>query len=1125
MKFIADLHIHSLHSIATSRKLDLEHLHVAAQRKGIRVVATGDVTHPGWFEQVRERLVPAEPGLYRLNEDAARACDRKVPESCRSPVRFLLSTEISNVYKKEGRTRKNHNLVYLPDRDAAERFNRRLETIGNIHSDGRPILGLDARDLLEIVLETSDRAFLIPAHIWTPWFSVLGSKSGFDSLHDCFGDLTPHIFAVETGLSSDPQMNWRVSFLDGLTLVSNSDAHSPMKLGREANRFDTECTFDDIREALRSGDPRRFLGTFEFYPQEGKYHYDGHRKCAVRSDPEETRRRGGRCPRCGKPLTCGVLHRVEELADRPKGHRPEGAHPFVHLVPLESVLGEIFQVGTGSKKVATAYRRCLQSLGSEFSVLRRLPLEEIAAAGIPLLAEAIGRIRSGAVDVAPGYDGEFGTVRIFDEEERKRLSGQKTLFSVAPAPPDTGAPPDPPSETAQDPLPDPRPRPSASPDGPQLNARQQEAAQSEAPAVIVVAGPGTGKTLTLAHRIVHAIREQGTPSERIAAVTFTQKAAEEMRSRLQRMGIEGMRLPFVGTLHGLCIHLLEAVGGRAPVVLLEEREREKAVAEAVRIVRAAGHPVTGGPRRLLERISKVKIRTADPDFPLWEEERDEGFRRVFQRYRQLLCDWRRMDFDDLVMDTLRLLEGDAAFRDRCRRRFSLLLVDEYQDLDDAQYRLIRNLKADDARIFAIGDPDQSIYGFRGSSPVYFRRFSDDFEQAAAVRLLTNYRSADTLLEAAHQVLPASAPGRKRRVRSEIPGKGRIRLIEAGSGRSEAVAIGKIIESAVGGSGFHAVDFDRVEAVEDAPHRGFSDFAVLVRTTDQLQTIHEVLEKAGIPTQTASRKHALEHPAVAAILSLLRFVSGHATPIDLEPIAKTALPRKTSVKAQRRFLDWCLSANLVVYDGVANARRIPIPGMVASEQEKLVSFFAALSDLRGEVEGLPVREALALLLEKTGLRQRFAADAGAQRTLGRLMERSGGHGTDSASFLSSSALQTDVDWYDPAGERVALMTLHASKGLEFPVVFIAGFEKGWVPMEPGGKPCLDEPEERRLLFVAMTRAREELVLSWSRKRRMRGEWVSRQVSPFLEGVDSALVERVLPDRPAGRRRGRRQLSLF
>src|SRR5210317_2636728 len=261
MKFIADLHVHSKFSRATAKNLDLENLYIAAQLKGISVVGTGDFTYPQWFSEICEKLEPAEEGLFKLKDEIAKVCDEKVPDACRSLVRFILSTEISNIYKKNDKTRKNHNLVLVPDLAVAEKFSAKLDKIGNIKSDGRPILGLDARDLLEVLLETSDRAFLIPAHIWTPWFSVLGSKSGFDSMEECFDDLTSHIFAVETGLSSDPEMNWRVKSLDGLTLISNSDAHSPMKLGREANIFNTHLDYSHIKNALKTGDPKLFLGT------------------------------------------------------------------------------------------------------------------------------------------------------------------------------------------------------------------------------------------------------------------------------------------------------------------------------------------------------------------------------------------------------------------------------------------------------------------------------------------------------------------------------------------------------------------------------------------------------------------------------------------------------------------------------------------------------------------------------------------------------------------------------------------------------------------------------------------------------------------------------------------------
>jgi DNA helicase II / ATP-dependent DNA helicase PcrA len=267
MEFIADFHVHSRFSRATAKNLDLENLYIAAQLKGITVVGTGDFTHPGWFAEIREKLVPAESGLYKLKKDIAKHCDQQVPASCRGRVRFMLVSEISSIYKKNKKTRKNHNLVFIPNVKTVEKFNTRLDKIGNIHSDGRPILGLDAKNLLEILLDVSETSFLIPAHIWTPWFSLFGSKSGFDSIEECFEDLTPHIFAVETGLSSDPAMNWRISELDGLTLISNSDAHSPLKLGRESNLFDTHLSFSAIKNAMETGDPRRFLGTIEFYPE------------------------------------------------------------------------------------------------------------------------------------------------------------------------------------------------------------------------------------------------------------------------------------------------------------------------------------------------------------------------------------------------------------------------------------------------------------------------------------------------------------------------------------------------------------------------------------------------------------------------------------------------------------------------------------------------------------------------------------------------------------------------------------------------------------------------------------------------------------------------------------------
>ena len=421
MKFIADLHVHSRFSRATSKNLDLEHLYVSAQLKGITVVATGDITHPEWFKEISEILEPAEPGLYRLKKNIEKNCDEQVPLSCRSNVRFVLNAEISSIYKKMGKNRKNHNLVFLPDLAVAESFNRKLARIGNIISDGRPILGLDARNLLEILLETSDQAFLVPAHIWTPWFSLLGSKSGFDSIKECFDDISSYIFAVETGLSSNPAMNWRVSFLDGLTLMSNSDAHSPDKLGREANIFNTDLSYYDMKKALQYRDSRTFLGTYEFYPEEGKYYFDGHRNCSIRFSPEMTLSYGGKCPLCNKPLTIGVLNRVEELCDRKEGEKPQNTSPFYSIIPLKEILSEIYKVGSSSQKVMQHYQHSLHVLGSELAILGSITLSDIELAGIPMLKEAVKRMREGNIHIVQGYDGEFGKIQIFTEIEKKQF--------------------------------------------------------------------------------------------------------------------------------------------------------------------------------------------------------------------------------------------------------------------------------------------------------------------------------------------------------------------------------------------------------------------------------------------------------------------------------------------------------------------------------------------------------------------------------------------------------------------------------------------------------------------------------------------------------------------------------
>ncbi len=426
---IVDLHLHSHYSRATSGDMDLPHIYSWGKLKGINVIGTGDFTHPGWLSEIQEQLEPAEPGLLRLKPKLAEKMEKEMPASYKNEeLRYLLSAEISTIYSRGDKVRKLHHLVLAPNLKTVSKINAKLNQIGNLEADGRPILGLDSRELLKIIKDASSQALLIPAHIWTPWFAMFGSKSGFDSVRDCFGDLADEIKAIETGLSSDPYMNWRVSDLDDLTLVSNSDAHSPRKLGREANLIDTGFNYEEILDAIKTGD-ERFAGTIEFYPQEGKYHYDGHRKCDVVFSPEETEKHQGICPKCGKPLVLGVDYRVHQLADHAADYEPRQHKKVEYIIPLPEIIAEVEGVkGTQTKTVQTRYKKILADLGPEFEILRLTPIKEIREAGFPVIAEAIRRLRSGEIHTKPGYDGVYGQVTVFkNEQELNKFSGQQAL--------------------------------------------------------------------------------------------------------------------------------------------------------------------------------------------------------------------------------------------------------------------------------------------------------------------------------------------------------------------------------------------------------------------------------------------------------------------------------------------------------------------------------------------------------------------------------------------------------------------------------------------------------------------------------------------------------------------------
>ncbi len=430
MRIVADLHIHSKYARAVSRDMTLEKLDAWADDKGITVMGTGDFTHPAWIAEIQKKLEPAEPGLFKLRDEFKE----KTTKGTLAATRFMLTTEVASIYSRGGRGRRVHNLIFAPDVATVLKINKALSRVGNLKSDGRPIIGIDAEDLLKIVLDASPRAALVPAHAWTPWFAVFGSMSGFDSLEECFGDNAKHIFAIETGLSSDPPMNWRLSALDRVALISNSDAHSLQRIGREANVFGCELSYDGIIGAIKAGIPaknqkskikdqnfgspsinsgNKFLETIEFYPEAGRYHVDGHRACGVAWTPEETAKHDGVCTTCGGRVTRGTMGRIAALADRPEGYVDDSRVPFRRLVPLDDIIGAVLGFGHASKRVQAMYKKLICAFGSELAVVLTVAPHDVAAVAGDGVAEGVRRVREGKLSITPGYDGEYGKIQIF----------------------------------------------------------------------------------------------------------------------------------------------------------------------------------------------------------------------------------------------------------------------------------------------------------------------------------------------------------------------------------------------------------------------------------------------------------------------------------------------------------------------------------------------------------------------------------------------------------------------------------------------------------------------------------------------------------------------------------------
>jgi ATP-dependent DNA helicase UvrD/PcrA len=1033
--YVADLHIHSRYSRACSRDLTLPNLAWWARRKGIALLGTGDFTHPAWFEHLRDNLTEESPGLFRLTDETDVI--KRLPGALQTgrSAKFMLSVEISTIYKRDDRTRKVHHLVYMPDFAAATRFTTALGRIGNLTADGRPILGLDSRDLLEITLEAG--GYLVPAHIWTPWFSALGSKSGFDAIADCYADLAQHITAVETGLSSDPAMNWRVSSLDRYRLVSNSDAHSPAALAREATLFTGEPSYEAVRDGIG------LAGTLEFFPEEGKYHADGHRACGVSWAPERTRQHDGRCPECGKPLTVGVLSRVEDLADRPDDYRRPGQH-VEHLIQLHEIIGEINGVGPKSKTVEAQLNHVVATLGAELDILRRVPLDDIGQAGGDTLREAIGRLRRGDVRRVPGYDGEYGVITLFEPGElRNKASAPQveTLFDLP-----QQRRPEPAVGRATVPKPKPVTRepkktapPLAPPPSPhepfepmlagmeevgtglldRLDAMQRVAASAPGGPLLIVAGPGTGKTRTLTHRIAYLCAELGVFPERCLAITFTRRAAAELQDRLDALLGDVAEDITVGTFHSLGLRIL--------------KENAK----------AAG---LGAHWRIADEHEQAAAR---------EQAGDDN-----HAYAKLLRQQDLVDLDDLIALPVSLLRDEPALVEKYRRRWQWIFVDEYQDVDETQYELLRLLSPADGNLCAIGDPDQAIYSFRGADVKYFLRFNEDFIDARLVRLTRNYRSSAPILAAAVQAIAPSTlvSGRRldpARLDLEAPLVGRY---PAGSVADEADFVLRTIDDLVGGLSHRSLDSGRVDSRSVAAGNvSFSDIAVLYRTDAQSAAIVDALSRAGVPVQKRSHNRLRDRPAVQVIARELRHADAPTG----------ALP--TRVK---------LVAELL-------AQRYAAPTLDA-EHLAPADVWAAADLLR------PLAERLS----------------------------SQNSGDDLPRFLQEIETGAEVDSLDPRAEAVNLLTLHAAKGLEFPIVFLVGCEDGLLPMRwPGSAP--DEAavaEERRLFFVGLTRAQDRLYVTHAARRFRHGKEREQTPTPFLDAIDSGLFERLgdaVPARPKDR----------
>ncbi len=1035
--FIADLHIHSAYSRATSKEGLPPKLEWAARRKGLQLLGTGDFTHPAYRKLLQEQLQPEGNGLYLLKPefriaDAGLAADEMQP-------RFLVSGEISTIYQHNGKGRKVHHVILYPSLEAAEELSRRLEALGcNLHADGRPIIGLSSSNLLELTLDVCPQAIFIPAHIWTPYFSVFGAYSSYTSIEECYGSLAKEIHAVETGLSSDPPMNWRLSQLDAYTLISNSDAHSPEKLAREANLFDCAMDYAAIREAISNRDSKGFAGTIEFYPEEGKYHWDGHRQCKCCCSPKETLANHGLCPVCGKPVTVGVSHQVELLADRPEGYHPDNARPFENLVPLAEMFAASLGVTTASRRVQEGCNKLLQALGPELYLLRECPLEDIAKLAGPCVTEGLRRLREGKIRLSPGYDGEYGKVTVLDPEDIDRLTGQTSLFQgfdPCMLPPKRKARVNLEKDSPTTPVVAQTPIASLG-----LSPEQEQAATTEVRVAAILAGPGCGKTRTLVNRIAYLL-EKGVPAAEITAVTFTNKAAREMRERLSKtLDKQTVKSLHIGTFHSLGLERARTAGKK--ISLLDENQ---ALSLAEEVIQQLHSEIT--PKALLKQVSRHKAQ-------------GEAASRETQRYLEMQQEWAAWDFDDILLWAKEEAEAEGTNLSA----FHYLLVDEFQDVNPMQYQLIQAWQKESKSLFVIGDPDQAIYSFRGSDSACFQRLAQDHPDMTTYYLRTDHRSTPEILRIATAILEPAVAGLTAAASSGEP----VHLVENHDPRQEAIAMAKEINELLGG-------VDMLAAQKGSRANGdfgLNDIAILCRTHRQQEIIGECLGIEGIPYRIGGRDNFLSSRSVRETMAffrllqtpedtlLLRTVLQNAGVLgELTPTEQATLKRCRSIKGLCKALD-----NLG--ETSHNAQTLSL----------LLQNFLPLWKKGKPLEILQRWEKESYLQESEGMEE-FLQLATMYSHMSELLH-------DVVFGTEGDLLRSGGKTYTPEG--VSLLTIHGSKGLEFPVVFLAGVQKGLLPLEAGESTNL--PEERRLFYVGITRGEKLLYL-----------YTGGAPSPFLQEI--------------------------